>query len=173
MIGRLFAALTLIGTLASCDDNTVSSTERRSFLKADGLMALQESSGLLVEIHGVPWTGATPEQIASTLRMPEGVAREVRFRDSAPGQWIIGDGNRLVLHFNPIGDPDSNADCRATESMQTAPPAKTGFTVNGTFCKGDQWLIRGFLKARTVEQDDWFEYTFAMQKLLVTMFPTK
>jgi hypothetical protein len=171
MIWRYCVVLTLIGTVAGCDDATVSGTERRTFLKAAGLLKLQETSGLLVEVHGAPWPGATPEQIASTLRMPSGPAKEVRFRDIAPGQWVIGRGTRLVLHFNPKGKPNSNADCRAEKEIATEPPSKKGFTVNATFCKKGEWLIHGFLKARAVAQDDWFGYTFAMQKLLRTLFP--
>ena len=173
MIWRYFAMLALIGTVAGCDDATVSGTERRTFLKAAGVLELQETSGLLVEVHGAPWPGAVPEQAASTLRMPDGGGKEVRFRFIAPGQWIVGDGQRLVLHFNPIGAPDSNADCQATEEFKTAPPPKTGFTVNATFCNKGEWLIHGFLKARVVAQDDWFGYTWVMRKLLGTLFPEK
>lgn len=173
MIWRYAAMLVLASTVAGCDDSTVSSTDRRTFLKAGGLLALQETSGLLVEVHGTPWSGATPEQLASTLRMPDGAGKDVRFRDIAPGQWVIGDGRRLVLHFNPVGAPDSNADCRAEKEFVTAAPAKKGFTVNATFCKKGEWLMHGFLKARAVGQDDWFGYTMAMQKLLGTLFPEK
>lgn len=170
---RYCAMAALLGTVAGCDDATVSGTERRSFLKAGDLMELQQTSGVLVEIHGAPWPGATPEQIASTLRMPDGAGKAVRFRDISPGQWVIGDGERLVLHFNPTGAPDSNADCRAKEEFKTEPPAKKGFTVNATFCKKGEWLIHGFLKARAVTQDDWFGYTMVMRKLLGTLFPEK
>ena len=165
--------LTLIGIVAACDDVSVSGTQRRTFLFAADLLAMQEASGVLVEIHGAPWPDATPEQIASTLRMPDGPAHAVRFRDIAPGQWVIGDSDRLVLHFNPTGEPDSIADCRAKEPMQTKPPQKSGFTVNASFCKQGEWLSHAFLKARSVEQDDWFGYTFAMQKLLGALFPEK
>ncbi|HUS53190.1 MAG TPA: hypothetical protein VMY41_04190 [Thermohalobaculum sp.] len=173
MIGRYFAMLALIGTVAACDDVSVSGTERRTFLYSSDLLAMQEASGVLVEIHGAPWPGATPEQIASTLRMPDGSGQAVRFRDIAPGQWIIGDGDRLVLHFNPTGAPDSVADCRAKEAIVTEPPAKKGFTVNATFCKQGEWLSHAFLKARAVSQDDWLSYTFAMRELLGKMFPEK
>jgi hypothetical protein len=173
MIWRYLAMLALIGTVAGCDDATVSGTERRTFLKAAGLLALQEASGLLVEIHGAPWPDATPEQIASTLRMPDGAGKAVRFRDISPGEWVVGDGTRLVLHFNPIGAPDSVADCRAKEKLKTTPPATMGFTVNATFCQKGEWLIHGFLKARAVGRDDWFGYTMVMRKLLGKLFPEK
>jgi hypothetical protein len=173
MIWRILAMLVLIGTVAACDDATVSGTERRSYLKAGGLLAAQEASGLLVEIHGAPWPGAMPEQIASTLRMPDGAGEAVKFRYIFPGEWVIGEGTRLVLHFNPIGPPDSIADCRTEKEFETKPPARTGFTVNATFCQGGEWQIHGFLTARAVEQDDWFAYTVVMRKLLGTLFPEK
>ena len=90
MIRRHLAILGLAGImtgiLTGCDDADISGLERRTFLKAGDLVELQEASGLLVEIHGAPWPGATPEEVASALRMPEGPAHKVRFRAIPPGQ---------------------------------------------------------------------------------------
>jgi hypothetical protein len=171
MFWRYCAMLFLIGSVAGCDDATVSGTERRVILGALNLSDLQDDNGLLVEVHGAPWPGATPDQIASTMRMPKGKAGDVRFRSIPHGQWRIGNGNRLVLHFNPVGAPDSNADCRTETEIETKPPRTKGFTVNATLCRQDQWLIRGFLTAKAVKQNDWFEYTVVMRKLLGTLFP--
>ena len=143
MIRRHLAILGLAGIMTGiitgCDDADISGLERRTFLKAGALVELQEASGLLVEIHGGPWPGATPEEIASTLRMPEGPAHKVRFRVIPPGQWVLGDAERVVLTFNPAGPVSRAADCRATEEIATKPPSRQGFTVNATFCKGSEW----------------------------------
>ncbi len=170
-LATLAAMLGLTGALAGCDDASISPLGRRTFLDAGDLAALQEASGLLVEIHGAAWPGAVPDELASTLRMPEGPAKQVRFRAVPPGAWVIGSGERLVLHFNPVGAPNSNADCRATEEIATTPPARQGFTVNATFCKGKDWLIRAYLKAGAVETDDWLDYVLVMRKLLGKLFP--
>jgi hypothetical protein len=163
----------LIGALAGCDNADISGMERRVFFNAADLAAMPNADGLLVEIHGTPWPGATPEQMALALHMPDGVAKAVRFRAASPGQWVIGDGQRLVLHFNPIGAPDHIADCKTREAFQTKPPAKRKFTVSATFCKKEEWLIHAYLKAKTVGQDDWFNYTISMQRLLGKLFPEK
>jgi len=177
MIRRHLAILAImlgaLGTLAGCDDADISGIERRSFLKANDLAKLPDVGGLLVEIHGAPWPEAMPDQVASTLRMPDGAGQAVRFRAIAPGQWVIGKGDRLVLHFNPTGAPDHIADCRAKEEFQTKPPAKMGFTVSATYCKGPDWQIHAYLKAKAVGQEDWFGYTMVMRKLLGRLFPEK
>ena len=170
-LAMLAAMLGLTGALAGCDDADISHLGRRSFVNAGDLAAMQEASGLLVEIHGVAWPGATPEKLASTLRMPEGPAKEVRFRAVPPGAWVIGSGERLVLHFNPLGAPDSAADCRATEEIATTPPDGRGFTVNATFCEEGDWMIHAYLTADAVRTDEWLSYALVMRKLLGTLFP--
>ena len=170
-LAMVVAMLGLTGAPAGCDDTDISHLERRTFLDAGDLAAIQEASGLLVEIHGAAWPGAMPDELASTLRMPEGPAKAVRFRAVPPGAWVIGSGKRLVLHFNPRAAPSSNADCRATEEIETKPPARQGFTVNATFCKGPNWLIHAYLEAGAVQADDWLAYTLVMRKLLGTLFP--
>lgn len=167
----LAAMLGLTGALAGCDDADISHLGRRTFLDAGDLTAMQEASGLLVEIHGAAWPGATLDELASTLRMPEGPAKEVRFRAVPPGAWVIGSGERLVLHFNPVGAPNHIADCRATEEIATKPPARQGFTVNATFCKKGDWLIHAYLEAGSVDVDDWLGYALVMRKLLGKLFP--
>ena len=172
MIRRHLAILGLIGAVAGCDDAKISNMERRTFLNPDDLMATQEAGGLLVEAHGAPWPGATREEVIATLRMPEGKARALRFRDIPPGQGHIGTGERLVLHFNPVGPPDSTADCRATSEFTTNASSGSGFTVNATYCKGQDWLIHAYLTAK-VDPDDWLGYYLAMEKLLGKMFTKK
>jgi len=171
MIRWRIATLGLIGALMGCDDATISQQGRRAFLNADDLARMQEASGNLVEIHGAPWPGATPEELASTLRMPN--APDVRFRAVRPGAWVIGSGKRIVLHFNPVGGPNSNADCLTTEELETKAPTGRGFTVNASFCRGREWLVRAYMKVGSVETDDWLRYTQVMRKLLGNLFPEK
>ena len=173
MIWRHLAIIGLIGALTGCDDADISRIERRSFFNATDLAALSDAGGLAVEIHGAPWPGAMPDELASTLRMPDGVGKAARFSAVRPGQWIIGNGERLVLHFNHTGAPDHIADCRTKKEFQTKPPAKQGFTVNATYCKGLDWQIHAHLSAGDVKADDWLGYMLAMRKLLGTLFPEK
>jgi hypothetical protein len=168
MVWLRLAFICLIGAVAGCDDSNISGIERRSFFNAK---ALSEVGSLMVEIHGAPWPGATPDELASTLRMPDGVGKAVRFSAVRPGQWIVGSGERLVLHFNPSGAPDHIADCRTKKEFQTKPPTKQGFTVSATYCKGPDWQIHTFLNAEDVGVEDWLGYIMNMRKLLGTLFP--
>lgn len=172
MIRRLATLLCLLGMLAGCEDSGISNVGRREMISAKKLVDMQGSSGaILVEIHGAPWPGADADAIAGTLRMPEGPGREVRFRTVPPGQGLIGDGERLVLHFNPQGTPDSARDCRARGELATGPPRKSGFIVQATFCRAESWLIHATFDADDVSPDDWLAYYLRMQDLLGTMFP--
>ena len=167
------ALLCLAGALAGCEEPAVSNVMRREMITAKQLVAMQEASGgaILVEIHGTPWPGADPAEVAGTLRMPEGPGRGVRFSAVPPGHGLIGDGDRLVLLFNPKGKPDSERDCRATGEIETAAPGRDGFTVQATFCRGTEWVIRASFNAREVTQDDWLAYYLRMQELMDALFP--
>lgn len=165
-------ALCLLGALAGCEDTGVSNVSRREMITATELARMQAQSGaILIEIHGVPWPGAGPDAVAGTLRMPDGPGREVRFITVPPGQGLIGDGTRLVLHFNPLGAPDWARDCRAQSEIETAPPGDRGFTVNATFCRGADWVTHASFDAGDVGHDDWLAYYLRMQDLLGVMFP--
>lgn len=171
MIRRLPLAALLAGLLVACDDGTViSHVDKLSHVRAVDLVTMQEVDGLLVEVHGLPWKGATDAELAEALRPPAGSAQEVRFRAVPTGQWVNGRGHRMVLHFNPIGAPNSAHDCKATAELSTRPPAEEGFTVNLTFCTKDQWIAHGYLQATKVKAGDWQEYTRVMQALLTNIF---
>jgi len=174
MIRRLTLAPTLalaLGALAACDDGTViSHVDKLPHVKEGDLVTMQEPGGLKVEIHGIPWKGATDAELAEALRPPAGSAQEVRFQAVPTGQWVEGRGHRLVLHFNPTGAPNSPHDCQATAEMRTQAPAETGFTVNATFCTQDNWVAHGYLQATTTQAGDWQEYTRVMQALLTNIF---
>lgn len=166
------ALLCLAGALAGCEEPAVSNVARREMITAKHLAAMQEAGGaVFVEIHGAPWPGADPAEVAGTLRMPEGPGRGVRFRPVPPGQGLVGDGERLVMLFNPKGKPDSGRDCRAESELETASPPTDGFTVQATFCRGTEWVIRASFRARDVAQDDWLAYYLRMQELMDALFP--
>ncbi len=171
MIRRLPAIVCLIGILAGCEDPGISNVARREHVSAKKLLKMHDENGVIfVEIHGVPWEGADPAEIAGTIRMPEGPGRPVRFKDMAPGQGQIGGGERLVLRFNPTTG-SGGAVCGAKGELSTKPPRRDGFIVNATFCRGTDWLVRATLDADDVPANDWLEYHLRMQDLLDKMFP--
>lgn len=168
---RIPAALCLAAALAACDDGTViTHVDKLPHMKETDLVTIQEAGAILVEIHGAPWKGATDDELAQALKPPAGGAQEVRFRAVPPGQWVQGRGHRLVLHFNPIGAPNSVHDCRATEEIRTGAPAETGFTFNASFCTQDNWVAHGYLQATKTQAGDWAEYTRVMQNLFLAIF---
>lgn len=170
MIRRLSRALALVLPIAACDDGTViSHVDKLGHVSAGDLVVMQETDGLRVEVHGIPWKGATDAELASSLRAPSGEAQEVRFRAVPPGQWVSGRGHRLVLHFNPTGAPDSQNDCRATAEIRTGAPAEVGFTVNATFCTRDTWIAHGYLQATKAPAGDWAEYSRVMEALFLNI----
>lgn len=171
MIRRYLVALGLAAALAACDDPTeISHLDKLPHMEAGDLVTMQETDGLLVEIHGTPWKGATDAALADALRPPAGGAQEISFRAVPTGQWVNGRGHRLVLHFNPTAAPNSRRDCLATAEMRTKAPAQTGFTVNATFCTGGDWLAHGYLQATKFEAGDWEEFTEVMRTLMMKIF---
>lgn len=171
MIRRLPALLCLLGILAGCEDPDVKNVQRREFLHDKDLLTLQQESGaVMLEIHGVPWAGAEPEEIAGTLRMPEGRARDVRFHPVPPAQGNFGSGERIVMWFNPkrgAGD----AMCTASAELPTEPPSGKGFTVRAAFCRGTDWVVRLTFEADDISANDWLAYFLRMQDMMDTMFP--
>lgn len=170
MIRRLSGTLALALFIAACDDGTIiTHVDKLSHVGAGDLVVMQEADGLRVEVHGIPWKGATDAELASRLKAPSGQAQEVRFQAVPPGQWVNGRGHRLVLHFNPNGPPNSQHDCRATAEIRTGAPQEVGFTVNATFCTQDKWIAHGYLQATKTEAGDWAEYTRVMEALFLNI----
>jgi len=166
------AALVAIVAVAGCDGTSVSNIARRTFLSGPDLAKELGGDALLVEVHGLPWVRADPEEVVGTLRMPEGEARGIRFQAVPPGQGYLGGGKRLVLRFNPPAAADIRNDCRATAPLKVDLPEAGKFAVNASYCGGSDWLIYAHLDA-SVEPEDWLDYYLAMEKLLGKMFPAK
>lgn len=166
------ALICLLGALAGCEDTGISNVQRREMITAKKLFQMQATAGaILVEIHGLPWTGADAAEVAGTLRMPEGPGRAVRFRPVPPGQGLIGDGTRMVLVFNPKGEASAARECRATGELPTANPDGDGFIVQAAFCRGTDWVIQARFDASDVAQNDWLAYYLRMMVLMDTLFP--
>jgi hypothetical protein len=172
MIPRRLAVLCLTVALAGCDDPEISNVLRRVILMSAGPPVLTADTVMLVEIHGVPWAGATPEQIAGTIKMPEGPARTARFVAVAPGESLIGGAERLVLQFNPPGELDSAAICHATGPLDTRTPRGSGFTLHAVYCRETEWLIQARMETGAAA-NDWLAYHLAMERLLGRLFEAK
>ena len=156
--------------LAGCDDPQISGPSRRITLLEADLPRMANLSQILVEVHGVPWAGATPGEVTESMKMPQGPARRLRFVLAPVGESRIGARDRLVLHFNPLGEPNSEADCRARGPLPSAEPSTRGFKVNVTLCRGNEWMIRAFMKSGA-DANDWLAYHLAMGTVLGKMFP--
>lgn len=165
---RLVLALGL--ALAACDDNPtiITHVDKLSHMTLDQLWTMQDSQGIPVEIHGTPFAGTTDRDLAEALEAPA-AAHSVAFHPQAVGALHGGHGYRLVLHFNPQGAPNSYEDCRRVEEARTRAPAPEGFTVNATFCKGDQWQAHGYLQAPKQPPGDLAEYARVMRVLFSVM----
>ena len=156
--------------LAGCDDPKISNLSRRLMLLESDITKMTGRSQILVEVHGVPWEGATKDATARTIRMPEGPSREVRFVNAAPGDSRIGEDDRLVLHFNPVGEPDSAVACHTYKELPSEKNTGPGFTVHVSVCRGDEWILQAFMKS-SAERSDWLAYYLAFEKLLTKLFP--
>jgi len=169
MVPRRIAWFCLMALLLGCDDPQISSVTRRLMVMAEGAPPVTADTVMVVEIHGLPWDGATPDEIARTMKMPEGPARTARFVPVAPGDSLIGGAERLVLRFNPPGELDSPTICQAKGPLPTEPPDGDGFTLDAVYCRESEWLIQAHMDS-SAAQDDWLAYYLAMEKLLGKMF---
>lgn len=169
MIPRCLFALCLSVALSGCDDPAISKVVRHVIVMSDGPPVLTADTVMLVEIHGAPWSGATSDEIARTIKMPEGPARTARFVPVAPGESLIGGAERLVLQFNPPGELDSAAICQAKGPLATLSPDGDGFTLHAVYCRETQWLVQARMESGAA-QNDWLAYHLAMEELLGKMF---
>lgn len=158
-------------TLASCDEATViTHIDRLQALNLRDLQGLGGGGPIAAEIHGVPWAGANAAELAAALRPPAGTAQRTRFSATPVGSWQSGHGVRLVLHFNPVTPANGPADCRRKAETRSAEPARKGFAVTASFCRGQKWLAHGHLEAPGVSAGDLEGYSVAVRSLFVAIF---
>lgn len=161
--------MALMGLLAACDDGTViTHVDKLVSIEIRDLVAMQQGGGIRTEIHGTPFAGVSAEDLAAALRPPARASQATRWRSVPVGS--VDHGYRMILHFNPDGPPNAFKDCRRTEPARTAAPQEVGFSVNMTFCKGDQWEAHGFLRARKTQGGDMQDYTRVMKTLMNNIF---
>ncbi|TVQ53337.1 MAG: hypothetical protein EA355_13620 [Rhodobacteraceae bacterium] len=151
---------------AGCDDGTVVTRVDRRPAFSESWIVATAAGGVPTEIHGRPFPGVSPDEIANRLRMPQRFAADIRFRARAPGPRGLDPERRLVLVFNATEGPNGIRDCRRTEEAPTRPPADEGFTVTATFCTEDRMLATGHLAARRTRADDPEAFTRVMRLLL-------
>jgi hypothetical protein len=165
-MGRLAAAGAAL-LAAGCDDGTVITRVDRMPAFSRSQIIAMAAGGVPTEIHGRPFDGVTPEEIAGRLKMPPGFAAGVTFRAVAPGPRGIDPHRRLVLVFNPAEGPNGLRDCRRIEEAPTNPPREVGFSVTATFCTEDRLLATGHMEARKTRADDPGEFTRVMRLLFM------
>lgn len=157
--------------LAACDRATIiSHVDRRGDFGADDLWTIQGPRGIPVEVHGAPFPHVTDREIVAALRPPGGSAQEVAFYTTPPGSWVHGRAWRLVLHFNPIGAPNSVKDCERVAEARTEPPTGGGFTLNATFCNGPDWAAQGYLQAPAIDDGDFEAFSDMIAQLMLAIF---
>lgn len=160
-LGAGLSALMLAG---GCDDGTViTRVDRRPGFSLSQVVAMA-AGGVPTEVHGAPFPGAAPDDVAARLAMPASFAAGTTFRAATPG--AADTRRRLVLVFNPSAPPNGLRDCRRVEPAPTREPGATGFAVTATFCEGERMLATGHLEARRTQADDWAGFTRVMRLLL-------
>lgn len=151
LLTRLSAIGGALLSLAGCDDGSIITRVDQTSAWDSSVFATMASGGLPTEIHGVPFSDVTADQVAAALRPPADQPQNIRFRAIAPGVWDHGTSLRLVLVFNGSDHPDADRDCKRREEAPTVQP-EAGFSVTATFCSGDQWMATGHLDARKAKQ---------------------
>jgi hypothetical protein len=170
MVQRRLAMLCLMAALAGCDEDPhITNVARHLLVFEEPAPPVKAETVMILEIHGLPWDGATPDEVANTMKMPEGPARTARFVAVAPGEAQIGGAERLVFQFNPPGPLDSAAICKVKGPLPVEEPRGDGFTVNAVYCRESEWLIQARMTSSAAELD-WVTYHLAMEKLLGKMF---
>ena len=170
---KYFALCALIA-LAGCGDAEpeITLVERKKQFVVDQLWTWKDSRGLPVEIHGTPFTRTSDHALATALLQPNRETGDLSFYAAPTGSWTRGHSSRLVLHFNPQGDPDPYNDCKLRSEASTNPRPETGLTVHVTFCRQDKWLAHANLVAPNIADGDLKAFGEIMQKLMLKIFAT-
>lgn len=164
-------SLTAVVALTGCDEPTViTHVDRRPNITMDQLWTMQDSRGIPVEIHGSPFRVSTDQELAEAIRPPGSAAQGVKFYSSPVGSWKGGHGHRLVLHFNPAGAPNTYKDCRLDQEAVTGERPESGYSVNLSFCKEDEWQAQAYLRVLSSEDRDFEAYANAIASTFLAIF---
>lgn len=150
--------------VAGCDDGTVI-TRVMVFGDARSFFILSGPDGLASEVHGAPFPGMTPDQVAQRLRAPADLPTGIRFRGVRPGE--AHEGPRLVLVFNPLDPIDGVRNCQRTTEARVDKPREVGFAVTATLCNKGALVATAHMEATKTRADDPAEFTRVMQLLLM------
>lgn len=160
---RLAALIGALGGLAACDDAWTITRVNDQIGDVRSYAVPFASGGLPTEIHGTPFAGLPPAEIAAALKLPATWPSGIRFRvTDTPGE-----GGRLVLHFNPEGAPNGQVLCAPRRPPASTPPRTEGFAVTATLCNGGRVLATGHLEAPKVASEDREGFARAMTALLL------
>ncbi|MDD2869177.1 hypothetical protein [Neomegalonema sp.] len=144
------------GLLGGCDAYTITRVDSLALMSKGTLYTLSTRGGIPTEIHGTPFAGVEPSEVAARLKLPAGLPAGIRFRAVAPGGFEDEhEKARLVLIFNGASPPGSGPACRLREVAPVNPPQPGGFTLFAVFCDGRNWFGQGFLEARKTAHGDW------------------
>lgn len=163
--GLLAGLMAALG-LAACDDGGAIITHVDATARlAKSRITTNAAGGFPTEVHGAPFPGIEPFQVAEVLALPQGWPKDIRFRAVEPGSHDYHSPTRLVLVFNG-GVPDPAFHCQLKEPLNTAPPSGTGFDAHAVFCSGEDWFASGFMKAPQATGEDATAFRKAMRQLL-------
>ena len=161
----------LLLTAAGCDDGTViSRVDRTTTLDRSRILSMAKVENTVpLELHGVPWAGASAEEVAANVRLPNSFPPEIRFRAIAPGV-LDSDQDRVVMVFNPSRTPNVSRLCAQSAPQPTAPPKDGPFQAFVALCDGPEWMGMGVLDAERQAAGDWPEFTRATRVLFSRIF---
>ncbi|MEO1329040.1 MAG: hypothetical protein AAFW46_05200 [Pseudomonadota bacterium] len=166
-LGLLGAALAT--GVAGCEDaSVITHTSRETSLSRTTVQALA-LGGLPTEIHGRPWRGTNPREIAAQLRLPNAFPPDARFRLVEPVSNPSDRNRRLVLVFNESRTLDAWDVCDAARTLrgfESQFSGDKGVSVFAVFCDGEAPIGRGQLRAPGVVHGDWPSFQNEMRRLI-------
>lgn len=160
------AALALCGLLAGCGDDAFITHVSSSAAMTEGrLRTMALRGGLATEIHGAPWPGATPKDVAAALRLPNAFPPEMRFRAIPRTRVSPSEPSKLVLIFNTALPQDPAHACEEVDDLPALGPREQGFDVFAVFCGRNGWIGHGMIATKRWESGDQQEFTRLMRRL--------
>lgn len=172
---RRTAWIAVAAVLVGCDDGEpqITMVERKKQFVADQMWQWKDARGLPVEIHGTPFPLTSDNVLAKALLQPSTATGDLAFYAAPTGSWKSGHSRRLVLHFNPQGDPSPYRDCKLDKEANTNQPPNSGISVHVTFCQMDQWIAHANLVVPGMKKGDLEAFGLAMQQVILTIFAAK